>query len=89
MQGEQVGISDVTKAVASGIPHLYEWGGLVTLLTIIMFILIAALCVLGVVIWKMYNQNQLMFKESLTSSAAGTDAIERLTEYIKGLTAKV
>lgn len=82
-------VNTVTRQVASGIPHLYEWGGLVTLLTIIMFVLIAALCVLGVVIWKMYQQNQVMFKESLTSSAAGTDAIEKLTEYIKGLTKAV
>jgi Flp pilus assembly protein TadB len=74
----------VTKAAASGIPYLYEWGGMVTLLVLIVALAVAAIIGLAWVIWQMYKNNQAMFKEAIDSANRGTNAIEKLTEYIKG-----
>lgn len=73
-----------TKAAASGIPYLYEWGGMVTLLVMIVALAVAAIIGLAWVIWQMYKNNQTMFKEAIDSANRGTNAIEKLTEYIKG-----
>lgn len=81
--GEEA-INAVVKAGTSGIPHLYEWGGLVTLLTLIVIAAFFAVFGLCWVIWQMYQQNQKMFAESIQATNRGSTAIENLTEWVKG-----
>lgn len=69
---------------ASGIPRLWEWGGMVTLLVLVLALTIAALAAMAYIIWQMYKGNQEMFKQAIEASNRSTNAIEKLTEYVKG-----
>lgn len=72
------------QATASGIPKLWEWGGMVTLLTLVLAVTITALIMACWIIWQMYKGNQAMFKETIDAANRSTNAIEKLTEYVKG-----
>jgi len=80
-------VNPVIIAASSGIPRLYEWGGLVTLLVLLVIALLFAIVALGWVIWQMYKNNQEMFKASVDATNRGTNAVEKLSEYIRGLKA--
>lgn len=77
-------INTVTTAAASGIPKLYEWGGMVTLLVLMVALLCAALGAMAWIIWQMYKGNQDMFRQTIDAANRSTNAIEKLTEYVKG-----
>lgn len=77
-------VNTITRAAAAGIPQLYEWGGLVILLTLFVILLCFTIFVLGYIIWQMYKQNQEIFKTSVDAINRGTNAVEKLSEYIKG-----
>lgn len=80
----ETAINTVVSAGASGIPHLYEWGGMVTLMTIL--IIASGFAIFGLcwVIWQMYQQNQKMFTESLKATTDFSNAVNELTAWVKG-----
>jgi hypothetical protein len=77
-------VTEIAKAGASGIPVLYEWGGLVTLLTLMVMVLIAGIIAEALIIWQMYKQNQDMFAKSLEASNRSSEAIELIARVAGG-----
>lgn len=77
-------INTVTQATASGIPRLYEWGGMVTVLVLVLAVTLVALAATCWIIWQMYKGNQDMFRQTIDAANRSTNAIEKLTEYVKG-----
>jgi hypothetical protein len=77
-------INTVTTAATQGLPHLFEWGGLVTLLTLLVIMFGCAIVGLCWIIWQMYKEGNQRLIDSIEATNRGSIALEKLTEWIKG-----
>ena len=75
-----------TKAAVAGIPYLWEWGGMVTLLVLFVITLIVACGFSCWVIYQMYQQNQKVLQASLEAQNNQADANRAQAEATRHLT---
>jgi len=78
-------LNTVVNVTASGIPRLWEWGGMVTLLVLMLAVCIVVIFGLVWVIWQMYKNNQTLGEKYHTLANGVTLAMDKLTEFVKGL----